>query len=76
MSTIQELNELLKEAQEEIEIWQQAAILLLLVNTELETGEGMTEDEVEERLAGLTGGLRAAREKMREMGIEPDMGLD
>jgi hypothetical protein len=75
MSTIQELNELLKEAQEEIEIWQQVSILLLLVNNEMETGEGMTEDEVEERLAALTGGLRAAREKMRDMGIEPDMGL-
>jgi hypothetical protein len=76
MSTIQELNELLKEAQEEIEIWQQVSILLLIVNNEMETGEGMTEDEVEGRLAALTSGLRAAREKMREMGIEPEMGLD
>lgn len=67
MSTIQELNELLKEAQDEIEIWQQAAILLLLVNTELETGEGMTEDEVEARLAALTDGLRSARQMVREI---------
>jgi hypothetical protein len=76
MSTIQELNELLKEAQEEIEIWQQTAILLMLINNELETGQGMTEEELEGRLAALTSGLRAAREKMREMGIEPEMGLE
>lgn len=76
MSTIQELNELLKEAQEEIEIWQQVAILLLLVNNEMETGEGMTEDELDSRLQHLANGLRGAREKLREMGIEPDMGLE
>lgn len=76
MSTIQELNDLLKEAQEEIEIWQQVSILLLLVNNEMETGQGMTEEELDSRLQALANGLREARIKMREMGIEPDMGLD
>jgi len=67
MSTIQELNELLKEAQDEIEIWQQTAILLMLINNELETGQGMTEEELEGRLKALTDGLRGARHMIREI---------
>jgi hypothetical protein len=71
MSTVQELNELLKEAQNEIEIWQQVSILLTLINYSLENnGEAMDEGDLESELEKMSGALRAAQKYRNDMGNE------
>lgn len=58
MSTVQELNTLLAEAQKELSVWQQVAILLVLKSHADMTGEGMTEEEVTDILEPLAAQLR------------------
>jgi polyphosphate kinase 2 (PPK2 family) len=59
MSTVQELNTLLAEAQKELTIWQQVAIVVVLQAHQDKTGEGMTEEEVTAVLEPLADQLRA-----------------
>lgn len=59
MSTVQELNTLLAEAQKELTVWQQAAIVLVIQAHQERTGEGLTEDEVTAILEPLVDQLRA-----------------
>ena len=71
MSTVQELNELLKEAQDEIEVWQQMSILLMLIKHSLENnGDTMDEADLEAELAKMSDMLRAAQKYNNDMGKE------
>ena len=62
MSTVQELNTLLAEAQKELAVWQQVAIIVLLKGHQDMTGDGMTEEEVTAVLEPLAAQLRAFNE--------------
>lgn len=59
MSTVQELNTLLAEAQKELAVWQQVSILLVLKSHQNMTGDGMTEEEITAILDPLAAQLRA-----------------
>ena len=59
MSTVQELNILLAEAQKELAVWQQVSILLVLKGHQDMTGDGMTEEQITAVLEPLAAQLRA-----------------
>ena len=62
MSTVQELNMLLAEAQKELAVWQQVSILMVVKEHEQRTGDGMTEEEITAILDPLAAQLRAFNE--------------